>query len=559
MTFRLCPVTVTLVRVEAVALLGQARSAYADGMWGDAYSLLVRADDDVALGVEDLERLGLAAFLTGHDAVSTEMWTRAHRARVAAGHPEEAARDAFLIGSNLIFRGELEPAQGWFARGGRSIAGRPERAEHGWLLTLNGLARMFSGSPAGAEPAFAEGLRIAQAHPDPDLLTMAQLGAGMCRLFLGDLDAGMPMLDECMVGVVAGEVSPMYAGMAYCTEIMGCAEMFDLRRAQHWTAALTSWCDSQPGLVPFRGNCLVHRCELMRLRGSWRDALQAARDACGYLSGPVRWDTLGSAYYQLAEVQRLRGDSEDAEHNYRRGNESGHRPEPGVALLRLAQGRSDSAAAMLRRALDETTGGAARARLLPAQVEVMLATGDVDAAGEATAELEQIARVIRSPYLQALAASARGGVLLAGGEPRGALPQLRLATDLWRDLDCPYELARTRALVGLACLELEDTETAMMEIEGARAELKRLGAGPDVARLEAALASTAREPARAGPTARELDVLRLVAEGLTNRAIAKQLGLSERTVARHVSNLLARLDLPSRAAATAYAYRNGLI
>jgi ATP/maltotriose-dependent transcriptional regulator MalT len=528
-------------------------------MWDDAYALLVRADDEVELGVEDLECLGLAAFLTGHDEVSTEAWTRAHRARAAAGQPEEAARDAFLIGSNLIFRGELEPAQGWFARGGRVTAGRPDGAEHGWLLTLNGLARMFTGDPAGAEPAFAEGIWIAQAHRDPDLLTMAQLGAGMCRLFLGDLNAGMPMLDECMVGVTAGEVSPMYAGMAYCTVIMGCANVFDLHRAQQWTAALTRWCDSQPGLVPFRGNCLVHRCELMRLRGSWGDALQAASDACGYLSGPVRWDTLGSAYYQLAEVQRLRGEFEDAEQNYRRSNESGHRPEPGVALLRLAQGRSDTAAAMLRRALDETTDGPARARLLPAQVEVMLAMGDVDAATEAAAELEEIAQAIKAPYLQALAASAEGGVLLAKGEPRGALPQLRVATGLWRDLDCPYELARTRALVGVACLELKDTETAKMELDGACAELRRLGAGPDVARLEAGLVSSARESAHTGPTARELEVLRLVAEGLTNRAIAKQLGLSEKTVARHVSNLLARLDLPSRAAATAYAYRHRLI
>lgn len=540
-------------------LLGQARASYAERLWDEAYALFARVEGDDELDVEDLERFGLAAFLTGHDDASTAAWTSAHSARLAADQPERAARDAFLIGSNLIFRGELAPARGWFARGGRFLEGRPEAAEHGWLLTLNGLARMFTGDPAGAEPAFQTSVRIAQAHRDPGLLTMAQLGAGMSRLLLGDLDAGMPLLDECMVGVTAGDVSPMYAGMAYCTAIMGSADVFDLRRAQEWTTALTQWCDTQPGLVPFRGNCLIHRCELMRLRGSWGEALQAAEDACRYLSGPVSWDTLGSAYYQLAEVQRLRGDFDDAEQNYRRGNESGHRPEPGIALLRLVQGRSDAAAAMLRRALDETADPPMRARLLPAQVEVMLDTGNVDAAEAAAGELAQIAQDIGAPYLRALAASTEGAVALAKGEARGALPRLRAAADLWRDLECPYELAKTWVLVGVACLELEDPETAAMEFDGARAMLTRLGAEPDLTRLEAVANRSGEHASTAGPTTRELQVLKLVAQGLTNRAIAKELGLSEKTIARHVSNLLARLDLPSRAAATAYAFQHKLI
>jgi tetratricopeptide (TPR) repeat protein len=218
--------------------------------------------------------------------------------------------------------------------------------------------------------------------------------------------------------------------------------------------------------VPFRGNCLVHRCELMRLRGSWGEALQAATDACSYLSGPVSWDSLGSAYYQLAEVQRLRGDFDEAEQNYRLGNEAGHRPEPGIALLRLAQGRSETAAAMLRRALEETTDPPTRARLLPAQVDVMLDAGDVDTAETAAEELAQLAHAIDAPYLRALAASTEGAVALAKGEPRRALPRLRAAADLWRELDCPHELAKTRVRIGVACLELEDTETAEMELDG---------------------------------------------------------------------------------------------
>jgi len=545
--------------VEANDLLDRARTSYDGGLWDRAYELFGAASDNEPLGVEDLECFGLAAFLTGYDDASTAAWTRAHQARLRAEEMESAARDAFLIGSNLIFRGDLARAQGWFARGGRVLEGRSKAAEHGWLATLNGLARMFTGDPAGAEPAFAASVPIAQAHRDADLLTMAQLGSGMCRLLVGDLDAGMVLLDECMVGVIAGEVSPMYAGMAYCTVISACADVFDLRRAQEWTAALTQWCDAQPGLVPFRGNCLIHRCELMRLRGSWGEALQAAGEACTHLSGPVSWDTLGSAYYQLAEVQRLRGDFTDAEQNYLRGNEAGHRPEPGIALLRLAQGRAETGAAMLRRALVETADPPMRARLLPAQVEVMLQTGDVGAAEEAAAELAQIAQAMDAAFLRAVAASAEGAVVLARGEARSAMPKLRAAAHLWRDLDCPYELARTRMLVGLACLDLGDPETAAMELDGARAAFTRLGARPDLDLLEGRGRAPGRDARTVGPTTRELEVLKLVAEGLTNRAIARQLGLSEKTVARHVSNLLARLDLPSRAAATAYAYQHGLI
>ena len=507
------------------------------------------------LGVEDLERLAVAAYMVGRDDACEEAWMGAHHAWVGRGEAEHAAGCAFWQALGLFFRGELSPAMGWVARGGRLLEGSSrDCVEQAWLQMLTALPRLFEGG-ADVYPNFVEAGEIAERFGDPDATMFARLGRGFSLILQGQSAEGMRLLDEVIV-VTADEVSPMLAGIAYCQVIALCQEVFDLRRAREWTEALTRWCDSQPGLVPFRGNCLVHRCEIFQLQGAWIDALDAARRACEWLAGPPAWDTLGSAYYQLAEIQRLRGDLAEAEESYRQASLAGRDAEPGMSLLRLAQGRIGLALPAIRRALEEKHDPMTRARLLPACVEVMLEAEDVAAARAAADELTGIATQFDAPYLNALADHAAGAVLLAEGDPRAALTKLRAAQRSWRELEAPHEVARVRLLIGVACRELGDRANAELEFEAARGVFAELGAASDLDRL-ARLAGSTRS---GGPLSRrESEVLTLLAAGKTNRAIGGELVISEKTVARHVSNIFTKLGLSSRAEATAYAYKHGLV
>lgn len=539
--------------------LERGRTAAAARRWQDAFTALGIADAESPLGLDDLETHALAAYLTGQEDLSTRLWTRAHREALAADDPRRAARHAFLIGSGLIFRGEVAPAVGWFARGARVLDDSEDCAERHWLRTLNSLVQMFGGDPVGAEPTFHDCAAAAARFGDQDLATMARLGEGMCKVMVGDAARGLTLLDEAMVAVTAGEVSPLYAGMTYCTVITACVDGFDLRRAREWTAALERWCYSQPDLVPYRGNCLVHRCELLQLHGDWGEATVAATRACDYLSGPTTWDSLGAAYYQLGELQRLRGEIGAAEDSYRRASRAGRSPAPGLALLRLAEGKVEVAVSMIQRALAETDAPGARAHLLAAVAEIMIAAGSLEVAQTAADELADLAGRIDAPYLHALADTARGGVLLARDDARSALRLLRAAGSAWRELGVPHQTARIGVLIGLACRALGDEETARLELDGARAVLERLGARLDLERLDELV--VVPEPGRPDQllTDREVEVLRLVAKGHTNRAIARELGVADKTISRHLSNIFRKIDVPSRAAATAYAYENGLV
>jgi len=360
-----------------------------------------------------------------------------------------------------------------------------------------------------------------------------------------------------MVAVTANEVSPLAAGIVYCGVIEGCYEIFDLKRAQEWTAALGRWCDAQPELIPYRGSCQARRSEILQLHGVWTDALTEATRACERLiRGPNR-PGIGLAFYQLAEIHRLRGEFAEADEAYRAASERGKVPEPGRTLLRLAEGHLDAAVRAIRRAREEAHERKARARVLIASVEVFIAAGEVPAAREACDELSTIAAELDAPLIRANARQAEGAVLLSESNPQAALGPLREAMALWRQLDVPYETARVGVLIGLACRAQGDHDGATLELEAARHTFEKLGAGPDLGRV-AQLSGRAAHDTSRSLTAREAEVLGLLATGRTNKAIAKHLGISEKTVARHLSNIFNKLGVSTRSAATAYAYRHHL-
>jgi DNA-binding CsgD family transcriptional regulator len=540
--------------------LDRGRVSFGRQAWADAYAQLTAADGEAALAPEDLERLAIAAHLLGRDAQSAEVWARAHHAFLDRGAMPDAARCTFWLGFNALIAGESARSGGWLARGQRLLDdGRHDCVERGYLLVLEAVRRMWEGGDdATLHATFDQAARIGHRFGDAQLVAFGRLGVGEALIKAGQIAKGMALLDEIMVSVTAGEVAAIGVGILYCAVIGSCQQLFDLRRAKEWTKALGQWCASQPDLVPYRGQCLVHRAEIMQLEGAWADAMREARQACERLSQTVGRPWVGGAQYLQAELHRLRGEFARAEEVYREASHSGRDSQPGLAQLRLAQGKTEAAAAAIRRAIDEARDPAVRSMLLPAYVEIMLAASDLRAARAGADELAGIAAQLEAPLLRALAAQATGATLLAEGDGRAALTALRGAWAGWQGIEAPYEAARVRVLIALACRALGDDDTAELELDTARWVFRQLGAAPDVARVEA-LSRAGAATAPGGLTAREIEVLRLVAEGKTNREIAKALVLSDHTIRRHLQNIFNKIGVSSRAAATAFAFQRDLV
>lgn len=549
----------------------QGRRAFICRTWSEAHQWLAAADAEGTVEPEDLQRLAVSGFLTGNDAVAEDAWARAHQAFLDRGEVEAAVRCAFWLGIVLITgRGDEQRGGGWIARAQRLLEDNElhDTAVRGYVLLPTGLRELDAGDPRLARDVFVEAAEIGRRAREADLVALARLGQGQSLIRMGEPQHGAELLDEIMVEVEGDRVSPLTAGIVYCAVILACQQIFDLPRAQAWTRVLSRWCDEQPDLVRFRGPCLVHRSELSALRGDWDTAVAEADLACTRLAEPPD-PAVGLAWYQRAELHRMKGQLASAETAYEYAATRGQDPHPGLALLWLSQSRIEAAVAAIRRVLqdrpnpyprvvDEVTGPRPRAEMLAAAVEILVAARDLPAAGAVADELQVMADQCATTLFTAVAARALGMVLLARDAPSEALEPLGRARAGWAELQAPYETARTRVLVARALRALGDDDTAALEERAAAEVFGRVGAALDLERLDPPISTVAPDPV-AGLTAREIEVVRLVAAGRTNREVAAELVISDKTVARHLHNVFTKLDLPNRSAVTAWAYEHELV
>ena len=540
-------------------ILDRAQTLYVERAWRAAHDAFADADRESPLGPDDLERLGNCAYLVGKETEAAKFLTRAYDEFLKRGETERAARIAFWIGFPLLMRGESALGSGWLQRARRVLdeGSCTECAVHGYLHIPAGIRLAVQGDHDGALGEFGQALRIGQQFHERDLVILARHSQGRTLVASGRIDDGTALFDEIMVDVTANAASPIIVGAVYCSVLTACNDIFDFRRAQEWSDVLQVWCETQPDIVPHRGECLVRHAELVRFHGAWSDAMDLVSQAKGWLDDPPNQPAAGAAFYQQGELHRLRGEFAQAEESYRTANQRGRRPQPGLALLRLAQGRLDDSVGSIRQTVADARGRAQRSVSLAAAAEILLAANDVSGARTAADDLTRIATELPAPFLKAAAAHATGAVRIAEGDFRGGIESLRDALSFWQVLDAPFEAARARVLMALAHRELGDRDTASMELDASRSAFEALGATTELARLAGFSVDTPLERDDA-LTDRELQVLRLVARGKTNRAVAESLGISEKTVARHVSNIFFKLDLSSRAAATAYVYEHHL-
>jgi ATP/maltotriose-dependent transcriptional regulator MalT len=537
--------------------LERGRAAYERCDWADAREALLAARREAPLSAADTERLAWAGGYLANDEELIAGLERARELYAEVGEWERAALCAFWAGNRLTNLGELGRGSAFLARADRLVAevGGPCAAE-GYLLLPVAFRKLGAHELDEGEKLALRSLEIAERFRDRNLEALAQSLLGRVLLRRGDVERGLVALDLSVHSASSAGTPPIVSGLVLCAAIAHCSRVFALDRAREWTAALTRFCEAQPQLVQFSSTCLIHCSEVHQASGDWPRALADAERAADVLPKPpaVHHGPHGPALYQQAELKRVQGELDDAEALYGAASDKGSEPQPGLALLRLVQGKTDVAAVAMRRVLAATTDAQSRIRLLPAGVEIFLAEGKIDEAGELAVELERAANQLQTPALRAMAAHARGSVSLAEGNLEGALPPLRRAFETWQEVGAPYLAARVRSELCAAYRALGDLDGAELERRAAAAVFDRLGARLDRAKLDDAPA--AERPG--GLSARELTVLKLVAEGKTNKVIAVELSLSEKTVDRHVSNIFGKLNVSSRAAATAFAYQHGL-
>lgn len=502
--------------------LGRALAARDRRDFVAAYDDLTELRRSGGLDTEGLYALGDAAWWLGLIRETIEICEECHERFVAEGRVDRAAMVALETGFHWMMRGDPEVGSGWLSRARRLLEGQPTGAAHGWLLWMDAQMRLEAGDAEGARAGALDLQRLAGELDEPVLGCFGLALQGVMAVRGGDIARGFELLDEAMLPVLAGRIGPGEAGNLYCTMIAICTDLGDVARARRWTEATERWCDRFSSAVMFTGICRIHRAQLLRVQGDLDAAELAASEACAELAD-LNVEVVGEGNYEMGEARRIRGDLAGAATAYDAAESLGRVPEPGRSLLLLAEGRIDEADASIRTALAEQGDPFPRARLLAAQVQICCARGDYAAADAATAELESIARTYDSPGFRAWAAIARGAVLVGSGSPAAAVTPLRAAVTTCRAMGATYDEGIARGL-----------------LEQAVSPQDAPGAEPP-----------------GGLTAREWEILSAVAEGLSNRQVAARLVISEKTVARHLANVFAKLGVSSRTAAAAWAHQEG--
>jgi len=537
--------------------LESGRTAFADRRWDDAFTELSAADAIQPLESADLELLARAASLTGRDREAFGVLERGYALSLAAGDDHRAAAAAFWHGFRLASLGERTQSRAWLARSERIVHRLGDCVERGYLCLPRIHRLLHAGDPAGAYDEAATAITIGDRFGDTGLSALARQLGGRALIEHGQLEDGMRLLDEAMLIATTEDIDELTKGLVYCAVIGCCQRVFAVDRAREWTQVLHDWCETQSQLGIFNGTCRVHRAEVMRLGGAWSDAFNEAV-LVGSATRSEGFERAAASYEQ-AEIHRLLGNEAAAELAYQRTSDLGGDPQPGLALLRLAQGRLDVAAGAIRRSVATARTVLDTARFLPACVEILQEMGDRGGADKAARQLVECADKYETPVLRALADGALGLVTLDAGDTEEALVLLSRARDTWLELAAPYPAAGVRIKLARAYAALGDAEGSLLELDAARQVFETLDARPDLDRLARVAAANAQTNTASTLSPREVQVLRLVARGKTNKGISAVLGVSSRTVDRHVSNVLAKLAVPSRAAATAHAYEHDLI
>jgi class 3 adenylate cyclase len=470
--------------VDSVQAARQAASRQA---WREAYEAY-SSSDTAGFAPVDLETFAEAAWWTGRLDEAMSLRERSYAGYVAAGDKPAAARLALSLSWDHSGRGAFAVSQGWFANAERLLEGQPESAEHGFLALTRAVNAMYGGGDLfQALENFGRAYELGERFGDRDTQVLALVGKGRALVKTGEVEQGLALLDEATAAAVCGELRPYSAGLVYCITISACHDLGDYRRAAEWTEVANRWCD-RLDVTGFPGACRIHRAEIMRLRGDLVGAEKQAVEACEELHDFQRSIT-ASGYYEVGEIRRRLGDFAAADEAYRTANELGLDPQPGLALLRLAEGKIDSAVAGITRALDDAQESLARLRRLPARVEIAIAAGDLKTARSAANELEQIVDAYkiggrRAPAFDATVHVASGRIKVAEGDSEGAIRCLQRARDGWQQVGAPYETAHARMLLGIAFRRRGDEHAATAELEAALATFERLGAKLDEERVK---------------------------------------------------------------------------